>query len=108
MDSRVFCYCLAPVCFYRDTPQHINLRGEQRVNCLKKERHRAVSDGTDRPFPPKFYLVIKVHMLPPTGVAESLVKTLRGSEATEPFDVLHSNTKDLMGTGSANLIDVKG
>ncbi len=60
-----------------------------------KERQHAVSDGADRPFPLAFYLVIKVHMLLPTGVVESLVKALRGSEATEPINILHSSTEDM-------------
>lgn len=56
-----------------------------------------------------FYLVIKVHMLLPTGVAESLIKTLGGgSEATKPFNILHTDTKDIMRTGWTNLIGVKG
>ncbi len=50
------------------------------------------------PSPLALYLVIKVHMLLPTRVAESLIKTLRGSEATEPINILLSSTKD-MGSG---------
>lgn len=77
MDSRVF-FSVWPQCVFTG-PRHSTLIWAGGTEGELFKRQRAVSDGPDGPFPLTRYLVIKAHMVLPTGAAGSLIKTLRGA-----------------------------